>query len=131
MKFTPAPVVMLVSQRHSADCGISALAMFLGVSYEDAFALLGDHRILRSGVWMTQLARAAARCGVVLRRKRPGGYDLEHADGLLQIRHRRGPQHVVLVRAGLLWDTDCSAWEPVDYLPARGGRFGMLLDRVE
>ncbi len=128
MKTTPVPLVMLVSQRHQADCAIAATAMYLGVSYEDALLAFGDVGILRGGAWFTQIIRAAAKFGVQLR-KRPT-FDPEQADGLLKIKYRKGPQHVVLLREGLIFDTDCSVWAFSDYPHARGGKFGMLLARV-
>lgn len=128
MKTTPVPLVMLVSQRHQADCAIAATAMYLGVSYEDCLLAFGDVGILRGGAWFTQIIRAAAKFGVELR-KRPS-FDPEQSDGLLKVKHRKGPQHVVLIREGFIFDTDCSVWAPGDYIQARGGKFGMLLERV-
>ena len=56
-----APLVVLVQQRHEADCAIAALAMLLGVSYEEVLLMVSDPSVLQGGTWMTQLVEAAAR----------------------------------------------------------------------
>lgn len=128
MKTARQPLVIIAVQRHDADCGAAALAMLLSASYEDVLLALGRPSLLRRGVWFTDLVRAAEKFGVVLKRK--ATWDAEHDEGLAQIHYRRGPSHAVLIRAGLLFDTDGSVWEPDDYLIERRARFGALLVRV-
>lgn len=128
----PEPLVYLTAQRHPADCGVAVLAMALSVSYEDALLALGGEvpTILRRGVWFPELIRAAARLGFVLKAKRRP--DLEADEGILQIRFVKGAdQHVVLLREGIVFDTDCTAWRPEDYFKAKRCEPGSLLRRME
>jgi ABC-type bacteriocin/lantibiotic exporter with double-glycine peptidase domain len=127
MRTEPGPLVAMVYQRHLADCGAAALAMWLGVSYEEVLLAVGAHapRVLRAGVWMTELSKAAAVFGVTLRPKSTP-VDLETDEGILQTKFRRG-RHVVVLRRGLLFDTDATIWEPDDYAKAKRAQFGVLL----
>lgn len=125
---TSAPLVVMVPQRHQTDCGAAALAMFLSVSYEEVLLALGDGP-LKGGVWFSQLIRAAQTFGVTLRRKPK--WDPETEEGLAQIRLRHGPHHVLLLRAGLFFETDLTVWEPDELLRARRGRLGSLLVRED
>lgn len=121
----------MVPQRHPADCGPAALAMYLGVSYEDVLLAIGSDvtDLLRRGMWFTELTRAAAKFGVTLKRKVQWDADVD--EGIAQIRFRSGPHHVVLLRAGLFFDTDFTVWEPSDLLKEKRGRPGSLLMRVD
>jgi hypothetical protein len=127
-----APLVRMVAQRHPADCGVSALAMLLGVSYEDALIALGGEvpTILRRGVWYPELRKAAKHFGATLVRKPK--WDAESDEGIVRVTHRRkGWAHVVLLRGGLFWDTDLSVWEPDDYLKAKAAKAGPLFYVLE
>lgn len=128
MRTQHQPLVVVVPQRHQADCGAAALSMFLSASYEEVLLALNKPSMLRGGVWLTDLIRAA-RCFDVRLKKKPV-WDAEQDDGIAQVRQRRGPYHVVLVRAGLIFDTDCSVWEPDDFVTARRATFGPLLVRA-
>jgi hypothetical protein len=127
----PQPLVSMTHQRHPGDCGVAALAMFLGTSYEDALLALSGEvpTVLRRGVWMPELQRAAARVGVTTKLKRR--YDLELDEGILQIVYKPDDQHVVVLREGLLFDTDLTCWKPEDYFKAKRAKAGTLIVRVE
>lgn len=128
MKTQRQPLVQVIPQRHAADCGAAVLSMFLPAVYEEVILALNKPSMLRNGVWLTELMRASQHFDVPLKKKPV--WDAEHDDGIAQVRFRRGPYHVVLVRAGLVFDTDCSVWEPDDYLTARRASFGPLLVRA-
>lgn len=117
----------MIPQRHIADCGCATLAMLLGISYEDALLALGGEapRVLRGGVWLTQLQRAAAKLGSPLKIKRR--WNIDEDEGIAQIRFKSGAYHVVVLRAGLFFDTSCEVWHPDDYLKARKAITGPLL----
>lgn len=115
-------------QRHVSDCGVAALAMFLGATYEDVLIALGPSA-LRKGVWFSQLIRAASDFGVTLKRK--PSWDAEADEGIAQVcLARRRLNHVMVLRAGLLFDTDLTVWEPEDWLQANRGRIGAILIRA-
>jgi hypothetical protein len=105
--------------------------MLLGISYEDALLALGGEapKILRGGVWLTELQRGALRLGVPLKVKRR--WDVESDEGIAQIRYKAGSYHVVVLRAGLFFDTNFDVWEPTDYLRAKKAQTGPLLVRVD
>lgn len=115
------PFVELVLQRSTGDCGIAALAMLLGLPYEDVFAALvtptypKPHRV---GLMTRHVKQAAKRLGVSLALRRV--WDLDESTGLLTV-ERNTPdaeqfkQHLVLLKFGLVFDTDGKAWEPETY----------------
>jgi hypothetical protein len=113
-----------------ADCGVAVLAMFLGVTYEDALLALGGDvpRVLRRGVWMPEVQRAAGKLGVPLRMKRRA--DVAEDDGIVRVQFKRNA-HVVLLRNGLIWDTTLEVWEPDDYQRAKRVRLGSILVRED
>jgi ABC-type bacteriocin/lantibiotic exporter with double-glycine peptidase domain len=125
------PLVAMVPQRHAKDCCAAVLAMFLGISYEDALLALNKEApgMIRRGIYFTELRRAAKKIGVPLKEKRQ--WDAELDDGIAHIRHKNGANHVVLLRAGIVWDTDFTAWELPDYLKAKKARTGPLLVRED
>ena len=122
------PFIHMVAQRHDWDCGVAALAMFLGVEYEAALLAYGDLKVMNRGVWFTEITRAAAHFGVTLRKRRK--YDFDRSDGILHIRFKRSrEQHVLLLREGWFWDTNHYAvWAPEDYLTENQATAGILLE---
>ncbi len=125
------PLVSLVAQRHPMDCGVATLSMLLGVSYEDALLAFGGAapRVLRGGVWLTEMRRAAESLGTPLKLKR--AWNVEDDEGIAQIKFRKAAYHLVVVRRGLFFDTDFSCWEPEDYLKVRQATTGPLLVRED
>lgn len=123
------PLVSMVPQRHLADCVAAVTSMFLRVSYEEALLALSKEspELIRKGVWFTELQRAARQMGVPLKLKRR--WDVNFHDGIVHVRFARGGNHVVLLRAGLFWDTNFEAWYPEDYLKAKKAKVGSMLIR--
>lgn len=122
----PAIATRLVAGREPNDCAICALAMFLGVSYEDVLrevAVRDRPWQGRQGLRLREIERVARALGTPLRRMRK--YELANAYGLLSL-----PKHLVLVRSGLLIDAEpggASLWEVEDYLHTYKVRPGVLL----
>jgi hypothetical protein len=125
------PLVSMVPQRHAADCAVSCLSMLLGISYEDALLAFGGDvpNILRRGVWLTQIQKAAHKLGTPLKLKRK--WDIEDDEGIVHVRFRSGNNHVVVLRAGLFFDTMFDVWEPSDYLKAHKATTGPLLIQID
>lgn len=125
------PLVSMVPQRHMADCTPAVLAMLYGISYEEALLALTKEApdVLRKGAWFTELQRAARRMRqpLVLKRRWHADFD----DGIVHVKFKTGGNHVVLLRAGLFWDTDFTAWQPSDYLKAKKAKTGSLLVRED
>jgi hypothetical protein len=122
------PFVNLVIQRGKADCGIASLAMLLGLQYEDVFAVAitkkypsPHHR----GMYSRQIIATAKRLGTTLTLRRT--WDLESSCGLLTVEKTdKQPdefaQHLVLLKFGLIFDTDGIVWECDDYFRQLGFR---------
>jgi len=88
--------VTFVRQRGGGDCGISALAMIAGQSYEDTYVEVSKvDRVHRGkcGLYSRELVVIAARLGVCLRATRR--FDLDQDEGILRVRpnSRRSPLH--------------------------------------
>jgi ABC-type bacteriocin/lantibiotic exporter with double-glycine peptidase domain len=122
----PAIATRLVAGRERNDCAICALAMYLGVSYEDVLrevAVRDRPYQGRQGLRLHEIERIAKALGTPLRRLRK--YDLANAYGLLSL-----PKHLVLVRDGLIIDAEpggATLWEIEDYLHTYSVRPGVLL----
>jgi hypothetical protein len=123
------PLVSMVPQRHEADCGVAVLAMYLGISYEDALLAVGQDapHVLRGGLWIKEMQRAGAALGVPLKVKR--SWDVEDADGIAQMKLPGKFNHFLLVRGGLLFNTNFTVWDAEDYYKARRAKPGVLLMR--
>lgn len=122
----PAIATHLVAGREANDCAVCALAMYLGVSYEDVLrevAVRDRPHQGRQGLRLHEIERIARALGTPLRRVRK--YDLSTAYGILSL-----PDHVVLVRNGVIIDPEpngATMWEVEDYLHTYGMRPGLLL----
>lgn len=120
----------MVAQRHAADCTVACLAMFLKVSYEDALIALGGEApsVLRAGAMWSQMRRAAESLGVRLVLKRR--WNLQD-EGILRVKYKKD-EHVVVLRKGLIFDTDYRVWTFSDFYAAPPkAPFGALLVREE
>jgi ABC-type bacteriocin/lantibiotic exporter with double-glycine peptidase domain len=115
----PQPIVQIVVQRAEGDCAIAALAMFLGFSYEDVLAAAVTRektrttpKVHRRGMFTSEIVKTAKRLGVALRST--SKFDPETANGLLGLvpLDDTQPEHIVLLREGLIFDTDGCCWEP-------------------
>jgi len=131
MRTKRQPLISMCPQRHLADCGVACLAMFLGVTYEDALLsfALDNKDVIRTGVWFPDLQRAAANLGATMVVKRRPDLDLD--EGILKIEFKTADTHVVVLREGVLFDTDLTAWKPDDYCAAKRAKTGALLIRKD
>ena len=129
------PVLHVVPQREIADCAVSALASFCGVSYEDALRAVCavDETGAAMGLYIPQIIEAAAELGVTLKKKRRVNLDADH--GILHIRFRDGYRHVVVLAnkdsrygsvRGLI-DTNAYVWAPRAYLKAKRAKVNAIL----
>ncbi len=124
-----SPIIQVITQRSKSDCGVSCLAMVLGVSYEDALVAVAAEapRVMTCGVWLTELERAAVRLGRSFRRRRK--FDMEDASGILNVLSDAWPHnHLVVLLAGMIFDTDGTIWEAQDFLKVQQARPGVLLE---
>ena len=129
----PLPLLHVIPQRHSSDCAIACLAMFLGVRYEDVLVAVGKS-VIDHGMTVKEVKDTAAKLKTPLQLRRH--IDLDTDTGILgiQMPERRGhvrQDHVVILHAGLVFDTDGTVWEVDDYLQATHAKAVSLLVRKE
>jgi hypothetical protein len=110
----PAPSVIRIERERDGewgDCGIVALAMHLGETYEDVLRAvsLADRKQGKCGLWTKTMIRVAARLGHTLRLRRT--FDLDEARGVLRL-----PEHVAVLWSGLVIDTNGTIWEADAFL---------------
>ena len=80
----------IVRQRAEGDCGVAALAMVAGQSYEDTYievAKVDPRWRGKRGLYNREVIVVAQRLGLQLRQTRR--FDLDHDDGVLRIRVNR------------------------------------------
>lgn len=116
------PFLCVVPQRGSTDCGIACVAMLLGVSYETALIAFKKEPV--RGVKTREIHAAARRLGRRLHWSRK--FDLETDTGLLAVRFA-STEHLVVLKEGLIVDTDATIWEQDVYLAAYSGRAMSLM----
>jgi hypothetical protein len=119
----------VIAQRHKMDCGIAALAMLLGLSYERvsviAYAIAAD--VATTGLNLKEIQAIAQHCGVSLDRHRT--YNLETGLGILSVR-RPTWWHCVILRQGIIVDPNAGRiFEARDYLSSQKARACTLLVR--
>ena len=122
------PVVKIIVQRFDMDCSVACLAMLLGVSYENVLvAIAQDHPdVCAVGAWTKHLKAAARRLGYILKEHRT--YDMDADTGLLNVtcplwKH----DHLVVLKEGLIIDTDGTIWDAAVYLENQHTKAGTLL----
>jgi ABC-type bacteriocin/lantibiotic exporter with double-glycine peptidase domain len=123
-----APILRVVLQRHSHDCGVACLAMLCGVSYENALVAIAQDQpnVCAVGLWTAEIKKAAKRLGFRLTVKRR--IDLETDTGILNMSSAKWhTDHVVILREGLIVETDGTLWEPDVFLRHHEARIGTLL----
>lgn len=115
------PFVELIVTRGHADCGVIALAMLLGQSYENVLTAMVCKRHREphvGGLYTRELVAAAKRFNVRLTLHR--AWDEDEDTGILTVERlhpEKGEfvQHVVLLKFGLLFDYDGKVWTPDVY----------------
>ena len=116
------PIVQVQVSRAMGDCAIVALSMYLGRSYEDVFAaavsVTKNIIFHKTGMFWTQIHETAAVFGSTLHtRKVTKAHDLDTVCGLLGFKATAlREQHVVFVKAGLIFEADGTVWEIETYL---------------
>lgn len=127
------PFVNLVLQQERGDCGIAAFAMLTGQKYADVLCAAVSTKYPKphnSGMLSRQLHALARKFGLVLELRR--AWNMDEDAGLLSV-ERTTPkpdkflQHMVLLKWGLVFDTDGTVWEPDVYLAQHGYRSLSLL----
>lgn len=125
-----APILRIEMQRTEMDCGIATLAMLSGHTYEEVLVAAANLGMdpLQSGMTWVQMKRVARRLGFSSKIQRKRAIDIENDIGILCVSSPKWKaDHVVVLREGLIIDTDCSLWDPVTFLAAQGAKVMSLL----
>ncbi len=102
--------------------------MICGVSYENALVAVAQvaPNVCAVGMWTKEIRQAAKLLGFTLKSKRR--VDLENDTGILNLSSDRWRcEHVVVLREGLLIETDGTLWEPTIFLNHYQAKVGSLL----
>jgi ABC-type bacteriocin/lantibiotic exporter with double-glycine peptidase domain len=130
----------LVPQRRESDCGISALAYWRRMRYEDVFvaAVKACPDWKRSGTNMRDLQTIARKLGFPMLRKPHNAIDLDEDAGILSVvwnkpkKHLGWTGHLVVLRKGIIVDpAEPSVSDADDYLLVNDCRVGSLLVEAE
>lgn len=124
----------VLNQHHDWDCGVTAIAMLLGVAYGDVAQVVKDNikdpLLKRRGLILRQLEQVLKVFGFNTRRVyRREGY-LDEASGILGLNGGLcGPHgHWVVLKAGMILDpSGGEAWEIDDYFKTAACRPATLL----
>ena len=107
-------VIKIVHQREHSDCGLACISMYLGSSYEDVLRVVStlDRHKGKRGLWSNTIKRVAASLGHTLKVRRRIEWDDDY--GILRL-----PDHAVILRNGLIIETNGTVWEADTYLRNR------------
>jgi hypothetical protein len=132
MKKRPQPILRFELQRAAGDCAIACLATISGKSYEDILVAAAKEKKVgcaphETGLYMTAVVSIAKRIGYPLKKKRK--CDFQKDKGILSVEFGNGLRlpHVIVLLAGLLFETDGSVWLPWEYKKAHRAKFGSIL----
>lgn len=123
------PVLRVITQRGDNDCAIVVLAMYLGCTYEDVLGVAAqlDSKIHKRGMWIRQMEAVAYALNIPLKRTRR--WDIDTSSGILALNRTGNLAHVVVLRAGLIFDTDGTVWEPDVFFAVSKYKPTILLER--
>lgn len=121
------PIIRVIPQRYDGDCSVACLAMLLGVPYENALVAAAQvaPNVCMTGMWIKHLEAAALLLGYKLRRRRR--FDIETDTGILVVGYPKRLKHVVVLREGLVIETDGCIWESELYMKQHQATAGPLL----
>lgn len=109
------PIIKVEIQQHEFDCGVACLAMLLGTDYEKTLIAFNSLNPLVRGVDTREIKQAAVRLGQRLRLSRR--VDLEDDTGILRVAAANWTtDHLVILKEGLIVDTDGTLWDAQAFL---------------
>lgn len=116
-----APYLQVCIQRHPMDCAVATMAMLLNKSYEEVLVAF-SHNVIAQGASIRQIQLAGRKLGCRLRWRR-GPIDMETDTGMLVVSGLKWrADHLVILKEGLIIDTDATIWEPDVFMAAYEAR---------
>lgn len=125
-----APILRIEIQRTEWDCGVATLAMLTGHTYEEVLITAAQvaPTLLTAGMTWVQMKKVSKLLGFRALVKRKRAIDIENDIGILCVNSPKWKaDHVVVLREGLIIDTDGSLWEPQTFLSANSSKVQSLL----
>lgn len=125
-----APILRIELQRTEWDCGIATLAMLTAHTYEEVLIVAAQVApgLLTAGMTWVQMKKVAKLLGFKASVKRKRAIDIENDIGILCVNSPKWKaDHVVVLREGLIIDTDGSLWEPQTFLSSQTAKVQSLL----
>lgn len=113
------PILRITMQRTKSDCAVAVLAMLLGFVYEEVLIVTSrvHPTILTEGMTTRQIRTIARRLGYSCTRKRD--IDLLADTGALTIASKQFTfDHLVVLREGLIVETDGTLWDTDIFMKA-------------
>lgn len=115
------PYLQVCIQRHPMDCAVATMAMLLNKSYEEVLVAF-SHNVIAQGASIRQIQLAARKLGCRIAWRR-GPLDLETDSGVLVVSGAKWKaDHLVILKEGLIIDTDATIWEPDVFMAAYEAR---------
>jgi hypothetical protein len=104
------PVMRIEPRRQSDDCATWALATYTGVPYDKVWQTVQkvDRSKGKNGLHTRTIQRVGAALGKTLRLIRKP--DIQDSYGMLEVENKK-TGHIVVLRNGLIFDTDNTNWE--------------------
>ena len=114
-----APIMRVEPRRQSNDCAVWALNTYLGIPYDEVWqtVLKLDRSKGKNGLHTRTIRRVAEALGRPLQRLPPSKIT-EDSYGVLVI-SEKDTGHAVVVRNGLVFDTDSTVWDLPSWLEVR------------
>lgn len=128
------PLIKLVASKGQdtiGDCAICALGTLSGRSYEDIVEIASQLNVnWRKGMYLSEIIRIADKLNITLKRVKK--FDLETDTGILDMRawdarRKKYEEHVVVLYAGRLFDSDLAVWAPDAFIKQYKATFKTLL----
>lgn len=123
-----APILKIELQHTAMDCAIAVLAMLLGSAYVEVL-MIAAHvapKVLTDGMSTREIRAIAKRMGFSAKRQRH--IDLLNDTGALTVENDKWPaDHLVVLREGLIVETDGTLWDTDMFMSAYKARPKHLL----
>lgn len=120
-----APILRVEIQRTMMDCSIAVLAMLLGRSYEEVLQTASRiiPNVLECGSTWPEMRKVAKKLGYTTKIKKGPRISLTDDVGALSVRAENWKSdHLVVLKEGLIVDTDGTIWDVDVFLSSHHAR---------
>jgi hypothetical protein len=123
-----APIMRVEARRQSNDCAVWALSTYLGIPYDEVWQTVVklDRSKGKNGLHTATIRRISKALGRPLQRFSALRVS-DDSYGVLIVTDDENDGHAVVVRNGLVFDTDTTVWDLPAWLECRKARIDDLL----